>query len=102
MASLWLHLYDKDIYVPFESFEQAYFLASSLFKTPSYLSCIEYSMTKSVIFLGADKGLQLYIYYGTGLPPLKEEWYPNGIFKITKQELIENDDFIKRKEKIIF
>lgn len=100
MASLWFHLQYTDVYVNFPSFEKAYYLGVSLFpKSPSFLYSVEHLMTHSTSFIGSDNELQLYIYYGSSSPPLREEWFPNGILKMTVEELVHHDEFMKRKNK---
>jgi hypothetical protein len=97
MASLWFHLSTTDVYVTFSSFEEAYYKAIRLFPTYcNYLSCVEHLMTHSMANIGADRDLQVYIYYGKAQPPIKKEWYPHGLHHVSVSYILNHPEYTRR------
>jgi len=91
MATLWFKWLSLDYCVHMESLEHAYYVGSRLFTSPaSYMDTVKTLHSKSVSLLGTDQTLKVYVYYGYHTPPVKEEWFPNGLRKVTLTELMEH------------
>jgi hypothetical protein len=98
MASLWFHMMDTDVYSTFASIEEAYYFVYKLFEYPEkYCTIIEKLQNQSIFLVGSDQYLQVSIYYGTSTPPIKNEWYPNGLSLVTKDQLKNHKEYIRRK-----
>ena len=91
MATLWFQWLARDYYVNMKSLEHAYYVGSMLFESPAtYMTTLFNLNTNSMSRIGADPRLHVYVYYGHHTPPVKEEWFPNGLRLITISELMEN------------
>ena len=97
MATIWVHLIDKDFYTYFSSFEEAFFSSKRLCKEcknfSSFLSVIEYLNNHSTATVGISHHFQIIIYHGKGKPPVTENWYPNGISFLEKDQLFNLVEF---------
>ena len=97
MATIWIHLVDKDFYTYFSSFEEAFFSSKRLCKdckeSSSFLSIIEYLNNHSTATVGTSHDFQIIIYHGKGKPPVTEMWYPNGILFLEKDKLFDLVEF---------
>ena len=97
MASIWCHMMSTDVYTTFSSLEEAYYFVYRLFDMiDTYCTVITKLQTQSVVLMGSDPYLQVSIYYGTSSPPIKNEWYPNGITQISKETLRNHKEYIRR------
>ena len=102
MASLWCHMMNNDVYTHFSSIEEAYFFAHKLFtNSDKYCTIIDKLQTQSVVLLGSDESLQVSIYYGTNIPPVKKEWYPFGLSYIDKEDLKKNKEYTNRMSLVL-
>ena len=94
MATIWVHLVDKDFYTYFSSFEEAFFSSKKLCKeSSSFLSIIEYLNNHATATIGSSHNFQIIIYHGKGKPPVTEKWYPNGISFLEKDKLFDLVEF---------
>lgn len=101
MASLWCHMINNDVYTNFASVEEAYFFAHTLFtNSDKYCTIIDKLQKNSVVLLGSDDSLQVSIYYGTDIPRVKQEWFPNGLNYISKEDLKKNKEYTKRMTRV--
>jgi hypothetical protein len=46
--------------------------------------------------IGADRELQVYIYYGKAQPPVKKEWYPNGLHHVSSSYILNHHEYTRR------
>ena len=53
-------------------------------------------MTNSMANIGADRDLQVYIYYGKAQPPVKKEWYPNGLHHVSSSYILNHPEYKRR------
>ena len=101
MATLWFQWLSRDYYVNMKSLEHAYYVGAMLFELPTtYMKTVTNLNSNSMSLVGADKRLHVYVYYGYHTPPVKEEWFPNGLCLITLSELMENREFKLRLFKV--
>jgi hypothetical protein len=97
MASLWFHMMNTDVYTNFSSLEESYFFCYKLFTdSEKYSNVIEKLQTQYIVSIGSDPYLQVSIYYGTSTPPLKQEWFPNGLIYMTKDQLKNHIEYKNR------
>ena len=100
MASVWIRCSEGEWYVKCSNLAEAYSLGCSLSINPPsfYTICNQYS-TQSIHELSVHP-VYVSIYDGIYSPPVKKEWFPNGIFKMELVDVLKNPLYLEKKQKI--
>lgn len=100
MASVWIRCPEGEWYVVCSNLVEAYSFGCSLSnKPPSFYTICNQCSIKSIHSLSVFP-IHVSIYEGVYSPPVREEWFPNGIIRMTLSEVLRNPLYLEKAKQI--
>lgn len=100
MASVWISCSEGEWYVVCSNLVEAYSLGSSLCQKPPSFYTVCNQLSNQSIHVLSMYPTQVRMYQGIYSPPIKEEWFPNGITRMTLSEVVSHPLYLYKKKQI--